>query len=111
MNFKITKETVGKIGKAGGILALYGIAAVVSRISVDDVLDSIRYGKNVSYGDAIGVIMNDSCMLDSYKNEAIAVLKKNADSEYYKAVVKIMKSNMLGSGKVTAITNLNAEES
>ena len=110
MKFKITKETVGKIGKIGGILTLYGLATMVSRVSVNDLIDNIRYSGDVSYGDAICAIM-DSDMLDSYKKEAMKLLKKEQDVEYYKMIIKIVRSDMLSSYKIEAITNLSSEES
>lgn len=110
MKFKITKETVGNVVKIGGTAVLYGLASMVSKISINDVIDHIRYSGNVSYSDAINAIM-DSDMLGSYKKEAMALVKRAGDVEYYKAIIKIVKSDMLGSYKIEAITNLSKEES
>lgn len=110
MKFKITKETVGSVVKIGGAAILYGLASMVSKVSVKDVIDEIRYSGNVSYSDAISAIM-ESDMFDSYKREAIKVLKKDQDVEYYKTVIKIVRSDMFSSYKLEAITNLIEEES
>lgn len=110
MKFNITKGTIGTVGKVVGTALVYGLASMVSSKSTRDMVDNIRYSGNASYSDAVGVIM-DSDMLDSYKNEAIGLLKKNSDAEYYKTVIKIVKSDMLGSSRVKAITNIGEEES
>ena len=109
MKFKITKETVGNIAKVGGLAMLYGLAVMGSKVSINDMIDKIRYSGDVSYSDAFDAIM-DSSMLDSYKQAAMRLLKHDGDSEYYKAVIKIIKSSMLGSYKIESITNLNNGE-
>ena len=108
--FKITKETVGTVVKIGGMTMLYGLAAMASRVSLKDVVDSIRYSGDVTYSDAINVVL-ESNMLSSYKEQAMKLLKKGRDSEYYKAIIKIIKSDMLSSYKIEAITTLSEEES
>ena len=110
MKFKITKETIGSAVKIGGMALCYGLAAMASKVSTRDMIDKIRYSGNVSYSDAVGAIM-ESDMFDSYKKEAMELLKRNADSDYYKTVIKIVQSSMFSSYKLEAITNLNKEES
>ena len=109
MKIQITKETVGKILKVGGMIVLYGVASMASRTSVKDVIDGIRYSGDVSYSDAVGVIM-DSNMFDSNKNRAMELLKRDGDSEYYKTIVKIIKSDIFDSNKIISIATLNGEE-
>ena len=110
MKFNITKENVGRIVKIGSVALLYGLASMASKTSVRDAIDSIRYSGNVSYCDAVGVIM-DSDMFDSNKNRAMELLKKDGNVEYYKTIIKIIKSDMFDSNKIRTIETLNGEES
>lgn len=110
MKLKITKETIGSMAKFGGMVILYGLAAMVSRTNTKDVIDNVRYSGDVKYGDAISAIM-DSDMFDSNKNRAMEMLKKNGESDYYRAVIKIIRSDMFDSSKIKAITILCEEES
>lgn len=108
--FNVTKETVGKVAKVAGTVALYGLAVVVNKVSVKDIVETVRYNGNVKYSDAVSVIM-DSDMFSSDKSTATTILKNNKDAEYYKAVIKIAKSTMYSSDKVELIAELSAEES
>lgn len=99
MRFNIANETVGRIVKVVGGVIVYGLASTVSTKSIKDIVDDVRYSRKASYSDAIGAIMNCSSMLDSYKNEAVAVIKKDGDCEYYKTVIKIAKSNIFKNGR------------
>lgn len=110
MRFKITKESVGKAIKIGGMVGLYGLASMASKVSINDVIDHFRYSGDVSYSDAVNAIM-ESDMFDSYKKEAMKLVKKDSTIEYYKTVVTIVRSNMFSSYKLEAIANLNEEES
>ena len=109
MKIKITKEAIGNVAKAGGMVILYGLAAMASRVSVKDVIDTVRYSGNVGYSDAFGAIM-DSDMMSSYKNEAIELLKREQDVEYYKAGIKLVHSDMMSSYKMSAIKKIGGEE-
>lgn len=63
--------------------------------------------KCAGYGDAVNAIMKSS-MLGSDKSKAVAVLKKCATSEYYKAIISIVSDNgMLGSDKVKLVQTLS----
>ena len=90
MKIKITKETIGNVVKVGGMVMLYGLAAMASKTSVKDVIDNIRYSGNVSYSDAVSAVM-DSDMFDSNKNRVMELLKKDGDAEYYKTIIKIIR--------------------
>ena len=110
MKIKITRETIGNVFKVGGMIILSGLAAMTSKTSAKDVIDNIRYSGNVSYSDAVSVVM-DSDMFDSNKNRVMELLKKDGDVEYYKTIIKIIKSDMFDSNKIRAITLLDGEES
>ena len=80
-----------------------------SRISVQDVVDMVRYRGNVTYSDAVDTIMN-STMFSSDKGKAVKELQKNKDSDYYRAVIRVVKSSMYSSDKIKTIAELKEEE-
>lgn len=100
--FNLNMKTVGNFAKKSGKVALYGLATVMSYVSMKDVTEMVRYSGNVKYSDAINAIM-ESSMFGSDKNKIVAMLKKDGDADYYKAIIKVVKSNMFGSDKVKAI--------
>jgi hypothetical protein len=105
----ITKGAIGGAVKVICKVVLYGSAIANCSNLTDNIIDKVRYSRNVKYSDAIDVIVNSN-MLDNYKNEALGLVKKNEDTEYYKAIIKIVKSDMLGSNRLVAIANLNKGE-
>lgn len=104
-----TKNTVKNIAKGlkGVIIPIAGV--VLSSITISDLLDAFRYSGNVKYDDAVKVIMN-SYMLNSYKTEAINVLKRDESPDYYRAVISTVNSDMMGSYKVDTIRNMSKTE-
>ena len=106
---KITKDSIIGAGKIVGVAVFYGLAYAATKVSVNDVIDMVRYKGNVKYGDAVDVIMSSS-MYSSDKNKALLALKKDKDSDYYRAVIRVVKSNMFSSDKIKTITDLNGEE-
>ena len=65
----------------------------------------VRYSGDIGYSDAVGAIMN-SDMYDSSKTKIIAALTKDADSEFYRTIIQVVKSNMYDSSKVSTIINM-----
>lgn len=53
----------------------------------------------------LGVVLSSS-MLGSDKARIMQVLKRDEDSEFYKAVIETVRSSMLGSTKVQIIENM-----
>lgn len=105
----ITKEHIGNIVKIGGIALVYGLASMASRTSVKDVINTIRYSGDVTYGDVVSAVM-ESDMFDSNKTKVIELLKRDQSVEYYKTIIDIVHSNMFDSNKIKAITILCEEK-
>ena len=104
-NFNLDKEKIGKFAKKTCEFAIYGVATILSYVSVKDTLDVIRYSGIVDYGDAVHAIMN-SDMLSSYKTKAVEILPKDGNSDLYKAIIGVVRSDMLSSNKVKSIENI-----
>ena len=62
--------------------------------------------KPVGYDAAVETIMASS-MFGSDKCDAVKLLKRDEDENYYKAVISIMQSSMFGSDKVEMIRYLS----
>ena len=113
------KRTVGKevLTKVGYIVKEYskvvlpalGYAIFSQRGKLVGLLEELQYSGNVTYNDAVRVIM-DSDMLTSYKTDIVKILKRNETSDYYKAVIHTVKSDILSIYKVDIIEELNAKE-
>lgn len=102
----ISKETVGKVAKNCANIAVFGLAMILPHVTEKNVATvKYRIGK-ADYSDAVGAIMG-SDMFDSYKNEAINLLKKEDTTEYYSAVIQVMNSDMFDSYKVDSIRKIN----
>jgi len=97
------------IGKAVKGIANILVGGTLISLSCDVIGDTIGQfvGKTASYDEAVKVIANDAKMLSEYKCEAASILKHDESKEYYKAVINVMKSDMLGSEKVKMINVLS----
>lgn len=101
LNFGNLKNIVGQI--CGAILC--EILIVASSKAVEYINDG--YIRKVGYDEAIDAIMK-SDMYSHEKCDAAAVLKRNEDAEFYRAVIHIIKDSKLYShDKVCMIKNLN----
>ena len=109
--FKIDFDTVGKCVKKGCELAAYGFATVMTIMATKDAVNvmtrsiDVTYIGNVGYSDVFGAIM-DSDMLSSTKKEAAAILPKDGDSELYKAILYVLRSDMMSSSKLETIRSI-----
>ena len=86
-----------------GIVMFGGIGA--------EKLDTVRYNTGtVKYDDAVRAIMRSS-MWSEDKSKAVAMLRDDGSSEFYKAVIDIAKSTMWSNDKLKTIQELcKAEE-
>ena len=107
MSIKIDKNQVGRIIIGTGKVILCGLSCLALIVPhVDNSINAMkRLTVEASYSGAIKAIM-DSNMLNSYKKEAVDVLLKNQDEDYYKAVIEVINSNMLDSYKVETIKKI-----
>lgn len=104
--FNISTETVGKVIKGGlnvavGLLVLTWPSLIERSVTV-----MAQPACDVKYSDAVRVIMN-SIMLSSYKEEALGILKRDGDAEYYKSVIMVIESNSLSSTKMDMMRKLS----
>ena len=106
---KSTKDIIIDTGKAVGTGVLYGLAVLVSKVAVEDIIDMVKYKGKVEYSDVIDIIMKSN-MFSGDKTRAIAAIKKNGDVEYYRAAIRVIKSNMYGGDKVKTLEQLNTNE-
>ena len=108
MNRLVKKEhlkAVGNFLKQSGKVIAPILGVVLSSVTISDLIDAFRYSGNVGYDDAVKVIMSSS-MLGSDKARIMQVLKRDEDSEFYKAVIETVRSSMLGSTKIQIIENM-----
>ena len=109
----LTKENVEKIGVFAKKTANV-VVPIASMVLFSDTarrkLYELRYISNkVNYDDAVKAIMTSS-MWSNGKAEAIAVLKKNEEPSYYKAVIEVVRSSMFSDDKLKVIKEMNVAE-
>ena len=105
---KINWESVGTaiigIGKVflcgAGICALAKLSGDNEAIYDDEPV--CAYG----YSEAVSVIM-DSDMFGHQKSEAVAMLKRNETTDYYRAIENIVNSDMFSHDKVKLIKQIS----
>ena len=95
--------------KNGCAIAVPILVMSIVDSSAKRVSNKIHFERKVGYDDAVKAIL-DSSMLSSYKREAVALLNKNDDSDYYKAVVYAINSSLLSGDKIEMIKNLSKVE-
>lgn len=93
-------KTVGK-----GVLSI-ACMGVVAGMALGD---NYKHYCNATYSDAVEAIM-ESDMWSSDCHKAVSALKLNADTELYKAVIRIANSSMWSSDKLKSILSLCEEE-
>lgn len=108
---KVSKERLTAIGNVVKeyskiVIPVLGYAIFSKRGMIADALEELRYSGNVGYDDAAKVIM-DSDMLTFYKTDILKLLKTGQKSEYYKTIIRVVKSDVLSSYKVEMIEELN----
>lgn len=100
---KVDWKAIGCVTKKACKTAGYVLLAAAPYV-LDAKRDSGDCGnKTASYSDAISAIVN-SCMLASYKQEAVALVKRDLDAEIYDAIIEVAQNNsMLASYRVDMI--------
>lgn len=69
-------------------------------------LEQIRYCENVGYGDAVSAIVN-SDMLSCDQEKALAVLRRDETSDFYKAIIETARAtSMLSNTKKNVIISM-----
>lgn len=105
---KIDWKPVKDIAELVGGAVAYGlVVAAYSKV----VKNITEFPENsfAGYDDAIGAIMNSS-MYSHDKSKAAAVLKRNGNSAFYKAIIHIAKdSSMYSHDKVDMIKELSQD--
>jgi hypothetical protein len=89
----------------GGTVFLGLMAALApSRVNIHVTEKSIA--TNSGYHDAVKAIMN-SDMWDSYKEDAMKLLKRDEDAAYYESAISIIESDSWDSYKIDMLKLLN----
>lgn len=105
---KMIKDGLTKTVEFGGKCVAFVLpivaTAFLSKMS-NRMVDKIQYGGNVGYDDAVREILNCD-MMASYRKEAIALLSKHGDADYYRSVIYAVNSDMMGSYRVGLIKDL-----
>ena len=107
----IDKDTIKKIAIGVGKVFAYGSLTLLSMKLSKEAKD-IYYGEFVDcegYSDAVDAII-ESDMLDCYKRDALTMVKRNMDANYYKAVAAVANGDALDCYKVEMIQNLYENE-
>lgn len=111
-------KRIGDVAKGVGEIMLNGLAVALviaalgseaTRSKANDRRDYSygRYGYDYDYGDAVEAIMNSN-MFSHCKSEAIDVLKRDEDANYYRAIASIVKdSDTFDNYKVEMIRKLS----
>lgn len=98
-------KAVGQVAKRSCNVIVPVLVMALSTVSVGEVLDMFRYNGNVGYDDAVKAIMDSS--IPSYdKTRIMQILKRGETSEFYRAVIRTVKSSMPSYAKVEVIQNM-----
>lgn len=107
MRINISKETVVNVAKTvGGFFALGVLARYAPLLINGTTEDSNNYYIVPCYSEAVKVIMQEFAF-DSNRNEAIKLLKRDEDMEYYAAVIEAVKSCTFDSNRIELIKTLS----
>lgn len=108
VNLEVVKKglsTAMEYIKPVGAIVIPVVVISVADKGVNRIMNKIRYG-NVGYDDAVRAILNSGMFSDA-KQRAIAALKTDGDSEYYRAVIYVVESSMFSDAKVETIEGFN----
>lgn len=103
---KINWKPIGDVIGQACEFVLYG-AALAASFKLSEYIVRQDESLTVGYKEAVGAIM-DSNMFSHYKTEAVEMLKRYESSEYYGAIIRIVKdSSMFSHDKVKMIKHLS----
>lgn len=103
----INWEPIGKFAKTAFEVVVYGALAAASIKYGESITKNYGINAVTTYGDAVEAIM-DSGMLSSYKTEAIALLKRDGTTDYYRSVIRVIEDDsMLSSYKIDMVKTLS----
>lgn len=96
-------NTAKEVGTVAGVVLL---TAVTAPIVIAASMAETSENRHIDYSDVVKTIL-DSSMYNSDKAEAISVLKRDGDYNYYKSIISIVESSMYNSDKLDAIEKLS----
>lgn len=99
-------NTVGRVAKGSCRIILPILGTMLVNGTVNNTFDKIRYCGHVGYDDAVEAIMS-SDMYSSSKRDAVALLKRGENEEYYRAVIHTVLSDMYSSSKIDILRNMS----
>lgn len=106
----ITKRDVGNAIKNSCGLMVTVAAFVLPNLSmIKEIIEEVRYNGNATYSDVINVVLHSN-MYSTDKTKLAAMVPKDKDSEFYKFIIKVVKSNIYSSDKVTVIKSICEKE-
>lgn len=101
--------TVKRIVSKGCEIAIPIIQVALVGKSVSDIADDLKLRcGSVGYDDAVKVI-SESGMYSGDKTKVILALKRNEETDFYRAVINTAKSSMYSSDKVKIILKMCGE--
>ena len=104
----VTKEHFNAIGnfvKESSRVVIPIVGYVAFSGAGQELLNKIRYSGKIKYDDAVKAITNSN-MMSSDKTKVLVSLKKDGDSEFYRAVINTVTSAMFSSDKVKTILSM-----
>ena len=107
MRINISKETIVNVAKT--VVGCFGLGVLVRYAPMRSsrlMEDSNNYYIVPCYSEAVKVIMQEFTF-DSNRNEAVKLLKRDEDVEYYAAVIEAVRNITLDSGKIQIIKTLS----
>lgn len=107
MRINISKETIVNVAKTVvGCFGLGVLARYAPMWSARPMEDSNNYYIVPCYSEAVRVIMQEFTF-DSNRNEAVKLLKRDEDVEYYAAVIEAVRSCTFDSNRIELIKTLS----
>ena len=101
--------TVGNVVKTGISIVGPVLISAVATGAVKQLQDKTRFCGVVGYGDAVKAIL-ESDLYSSAMEEAISILEKDKDQEYYKAIIRVVDSNTYSSAKLRMIKEIGGKK-
>ena len=100
--------TMGNVLKTGISIVAPILVTTVATGAAKQLQDKVQFAGVVGYGDAVKAIL-ESDLYSSAMEEAISLLDKGRDVEYYKAIVRVVNSNTYSSAKLRMIKEISGK--